>query len=127
MGFLDRLKDLVGGGPAAPTHVVGVPNRGAELTEPERVVEALIQVIDPEINIDIVNMGLIREVEVEGGTATVRMTLSTAGCPVGPMIVEQVEDAVRSAGFEPDVRLEFDPPWSPEDMTPEGRAMSRRR
>lgn len=82
----------------------------------------LSAVVDPELGIDIVSMGLVREVDVEGEVARVRMTLSTRGCPVGPSIVEQVEGALMGAGYTPEVTLEFDPPWTPADITAEGRA-----
>lgn len=87
---------------------------------------ALAGVVDPELGIDIVSMGLIREVVLSGTDAAVTMTLSTEGCPVGPMIVREVEEALRGVGYTPTVSLTFDPPWTASDMTPSARASLRR-
>jgi metal-sulfur cluster biosynthetic enzyme len=84
--------------------------------------DALRTVMDPELGMDIVSLGLVRSLEVERGLAAVRMTLSTRGCPVGPQIVEAVKAALGGAGVGAEVELEFDPPWSPDDMTPAAKA-----
>lgn len=81
-----------------------------------RVIERLREVIDPEVGLDIVSMGLIRGIVVEDGRAMLRMTLTTAGCPLAGIIGEQVEDAIRCCGLDPDVELEFVPPWTPEHI-----------
>lgn len=86
-----------------------------------RVLEKLAGIDDPELGVDIVNMGLIRSISLEGGTAFVVMTLSTPGCPVGPMIQAQVASALRELGYQPEVRLAFDPPWTPEAMSELGQ------
>lgn len=130
MGFLDKIKAMVAGDDAAP-HTIAPATLGhadpEDPLDPRHVIEALRQVIDPEVGVDIVNMGLVREVTVdEDRTAHVIMTLTTEGCPVGPAIVEEVAEAVAAAGFEPDLDLVFDPPWTPDDMTPEGRARAHR-
>lgn len=121
MSLFDRVKGWFGGAAGGQDGFVAEGDAA-------RVLDALKTVLDPEVGIDIVSMGLVREIDVDGeGNARVRMTLSTAGCPVGPMIQGQVEEAVRGAGFTPEVAMEFDPPWSPDDMTPEGRARLRAR
>lgn len=121
MSFFDTVRGLFTGDTPAPAGLAAAEGDAG------RVVAELLGVLDPELGIDIVNMGLVREVEIgEDGRARVRMTLSTPGCPVGPAIVEEVEEAVRAAGFEPDVEVEFDPPWSPDQMSAEGRARLRR-
>ena len=83
--------------------------------------DALRTVIDPELGVDIVSLGLVRELTVEGAKGDVRMTLSTKGCPVGPAIVAEVTDALRAVGVAAEVTLEFEPPWSPDDITAAGR------
>lgn len=83
--------------------------------------DALRTVIDPELGIDLVSLGMIREVRLDGDHAVVRMTLSTPGCPVARQIVAEVRDAVSKLGLQTTVSLEFDPPWDPEDMTSDAR------
>lgn len=80
--------------------------------------EALRGVVDPEVGVDIVSMGLIRQIAIEDGQARVDMTLSTRGCPVGDLLVGEVEAVIREAGLQPEVALVWDPPWSPADMDP---------
>lgn len=81
--------------------------------------EALMDVYDPEIGIDIVSMGLIYKVEVNPEhDVKVTMTLTFPGCPYGPSLIENVEDRIREI---PSVRnvsvnLTFEPPWSPDSM-----------
>jgi metal-sulfur cluster biosynthetic enzyme len=88
----------------------------SELT-PESVREAIRPVVDPEIFISIVDLGLIRDVVVAEGGAKVRvvMTLTTPFCPEGPMIVEQVKQIVASLPGvqESEVELVWNPPWDP--------------
>jgi len=89
----------------------------------EGVREVLRFVYDPELGMNIVDLGLVRGISVQDGEVTVRMTLSTPACPLAGVIVQGVEQAIR--GIESvesvDVQLEWDPPWSPEQISPEGR------
>ncbi|MFJ7980637.1 metal-sulfur cluster assembly factor [Lysinibacillus xylanilyticus] len=81
---------------------------------------ALENVIDPELGIDIVNLGLVYDVELdEEGVATVTMTLTSMGCPMGPVIVDQVNTAL---GELPEVKstnvnIIWNPPWSKDKMS----------
>lgn len=88
----------------------------------KKIVKALKGVVDPEIGVDVINLGLIYGIKVEGNVATIIMTLTTPFCPWGPMIISQVEDIVRALGFK-DVRIEvtFDPPWSTDMMSEEAK------
>lgn len=93
---------------------------------PEKVRESLKQVIDPELGIDIVSLGLVYDVKLEAGKVYVRMTLTSPGCPAGPMIVGQSRMALEDLGFkdpEIDIEVVFDPPWSPEKATEEVRLL----
>jgi metal-sulfur cluster biosynthetic enzyme len=89
----------------------------------EEVVEALRQVEDPELGMDIVDLGLMYDVEVEGPKVKVTYTLTSMGCPVGPMIDEQIGDVTRALPGVEDVETEltWDPPWSPEKMSDDAK------
>jgi metal-sulfur cluster biosynthetic enzyme len=87
------------------------------------VVEALRQVEDPELGMDIVDLGLLYEVEIEGPNVKVTHTLTSMGCPVGPMIQEDIDRVTRELpGVEAvDVELTFDPPWTPDKMSDDAK------
>ncbi len=92
----------------------------------EEVWEALKVVTDPEIGIDVVNLGLVYGVDIkESGDVHLRMTLTSMGCPATGLIEFQAKEAVGTVDGVGDVTLEwtFDPPWSPDRMTEEGRDM----
>jgi metal-sulfur cluster biosynthetic enzyme len=91
----------------------------AEITK-EQVMKVLERVNDPELRLNIVDLGLIYDVEIsDDNNVGVDMTLTTQACPVGPMIQMQAEAALKSiAGVnQVDVRIVFDPPWTPEKMS----------
>jgi metal-sulfur cluster biosynthetic enzyme len=89
----------------------------------EEVIDALRVVEDPELGMDIVDLGLLYDVEMEGPKAHVTFTLTSMGCPVGPMIEEQIRDTVASMeGVEEvETELTWDPPWSPEKMSDDAK------
>jgi metal-sulfur cluster biosynthetic enzyme len=89
----------------------------------EEVVEALRQVEDPELGMDIVDLGLMYDVELENGKVKVVHTLTSMGCPVGPMIQQQIDDVVRGLPGVEDVEVEltWDPPWTPEKMSEDAK------
>ena len=89
----------------------------------EQVVDALRAVEDPELGMDIVELGLLYDVEVEGPRVKVIHTLTSMGCPVGPMIQENVDQIVRAMPDveDVDVELTWDPPWSPEKMSEDAK------
>jgi metal-sulfur cluster biosynthetic enzyme len=86
----------------------------------EDVIEELTRVDDPEIGIDIVNLGLIYEVAVEDETARVWMTFTTPGCPVGPSLLDDVRNALESLPLikQVEITLVWDPPWDLSRMSP---------
>ena len=90
----------------------------------ESVREALRQVFDPEIGVNIVDLGLVYDIEADGNTILVIMTFTTEGCPAASRILIEVEDAIVNlpGNPEPDVRITFDPPWSPDMISPDGKA-----
>jgi metal-sulfur cluster biosynthetic enzyme len=89
----------------------------------DQVVDALRAVEDPELGMDIVELGLLYDVEVEGPKVKVIHTLTSMGCPVGPMIQENIDQIARSIPDVDDVEVEltWDPPWSPEKMSEDAK------
>jgi metal-sulfur cluster biosynthetic enzyme len=89
----------------------------------EEVVEALREVEDPELGMDIVELGLFYGAEVEGPNVKVQYTLTSMGCPAGPMIQEDIERVLRQIPGVEDVQSEltFDPPWTPERMSDDAK------
>jgi metal-sulfur cluster biosynthetic enzyme len=89
----------------------------------EEVVEVLRQVEDPELGMDIVDLGLLYDVEVEDSKVKVIHTLTSMGCPVGPMIQEQIDQVTRAVPGVEDVEVEltWDPPWTPEKMSDDAK------
>ncbi|NLG70042.1 MAG: metal-sulfur cluster assembly factor [Firmicutes bacterium] len=94
------------------------------LTE-DAVREALKQVVDPELGINVVDLGLVYGISIEGGRVHVRMTLTAIGCPLAFMVNQMVDQAVRQLPGvqEVEVELVWDPPWTPERMSEEARAL----
>ncbi len=89
----------------------------------DEVMDALRDVIDPELGLDFVELGLIYDVTIEDGTVSVLYTLTTPGCPIGPQVSEQIEEFVSDLDNVNDVRstLTFDPAWSPERMSDDAK------
>jgi metal-sulfur cluster biosynthetic enzyme len=89
----------------------------------EEVTDALTEVIDPELGLDFVELGLIYDVEVDGGTVDVTFTLTSPGCPIGPQVTEQIEEFVGEIDGVQEVRprMTFEPPWSPDKMSEDAK------
>jgi metal-sulfur cluster biosynthetic enzyme len=86
--------------------------------------QALARVVDPEIGLDIVALGLVYGVDVVDGRVHVRMTMTSAACPMGDMIVDDAQAALARAlppGVGADIDLVWDPPWSPARMSAAAR------
>jgi metal-sulfur cluster biosynthetic enzyme len=85
---------------------------------PERVTQALRDVFDPELGMSIVDLGLIYDVQIDGGRVRITMTLTTQGCPLHDSMSEWVRQAVgKIPGVEEvAVTITFEPPWSPDRM-----------
>jgi metal-sulfur cluster biosynthetic enzyme len=93
------------------------------MVDHDDVLEALSNVIDPELGLDFVELGLIYGVEIDGGDVTITFTLTTPACPIGPQVSEQMEEFV---GELPGVEsvtpvMVFSPPWSPEKMSEDAK------
>jgi metal-sulfur cluster biosynthetic enzyme len=96
-----------------------------ETLNSEAVIEVLKNVFDPEIPVNVVDLGLIYDVKVEEGNVFVQMTLTAPGCGMGPFIAQQAEWAVAELDGVDDVEVEmvFDPPWTPELITEDGKKL----
>jgi metal-sulfur cluster biosynthetic enzyme len=89
----------------------------------EDVQEALTNVIDPELGLDFVELGLVYEVAVEGEEVFITFTLTSPGCPIGPQVTEQMEEYVGELEGVSRVypKMVFTPPWTPELMSEEAK------
>jgi len=89
----------------------------------DQINSCLESVIDPELGINVVDLGLIYDVRIEPGKISIDMTLTTPGCPLAAMIASQVEESLRQAfeGTEIDVNLVWDPPWTPDRLSDEAK------
>jgi metal-sulfur cluster biosynthetic enzyme len=87
------------------------------------VLKILKSVVDPEININIVDLGLIYNVDVNGSDVKIKMTLTTPHCPLSKMIVDDAKMKIKelSGVKNTEVELVFDPPWSPERLSAEAK------
>ena len=96
-----------------------------ELTEGD-VIEALRDVYDPEIPVNVVDLGLVYDVRVDDGNKVrVQMTLTAPGCGMGPYIAQQAEWRLAEINGVEDVEVEivFDPPWTPDRITEDGKKL----
>jgi metal-sulfur cluster biosynthetic enzyme len=103
---------------ASPDETAGAPTE-------EQVLEALRNVFDPELGINIVDLGLVYEVTVDpSGDIDITYSLTTMGCPIGPMIEDQMGGFLAALPGVGEVRPEMviRPPWSPEMMSDEAKA-----
>ncbi len=89
----------------------------------DEVVEALREVEDPELGMDIVELGLLYDVEVDGPKVKVTHSLTSMGCPAGPMIQDGIYDAAQRVPGVEDVEIEltWEPPWTPELMSDDAK------
>jgi metal-sulfur cluster biosynthetic enzyme len=89
----------------------------------EDVQDALTNVIDPELGLDFVELGLIYDVEIEGSDVHVTFTLTSPGCPIGPQVSEQIEEFVSELEGVESVRstMVFTPAWTPERMSEDAK------
>ena len=89
----------------------------------EDVYEALEEVIDPELGLDFVSLGLVYDVAIEDSAVDINFTLTTPACPIGPQVSEQMIEFVGDLEGVEKVRpnMTFDPPWSPEMMSEDAK------
>ena len=98
----------------------------AKITE-KSIREALIDVLDPELNISIVDLGLVYKVDIKkDNRVEITMTLTTIGCPLFSLIEEEVRSKLKKIGVKENlIKLElvWNPPWSMDRMSPKAKAM----
>jgi metal-sulfur cluster biosynthetic enzyme len=89
----------------------------------EEVRDALTNVIDPELGLDFVELGLVYDIELEGDEVFVTFTLTSPGCPIGPQVTEQMEEYVGELDGVARVypKMVFTPPWTPEMMSEDAK------
>ena len=93
------------------------------MIDQDDVLEALSNVIDPELGLDFVELGLVYDVGIEGGTVNITFTLTTPACPIGPQVSEQMKEFVGELdGVEEVVpSMVFTPPWTPDKMSEDAK------
>ncbi len=116
----------------APGAAAG-PSGGSGMTDVQldEVEEALRDVVDPELGVNIVDLGLIYDLQLAGEKLTIDMTLTSAACPLTDMIEDQINSALTGPDSTTDLVSEFTinwvwlPPWGPEKITEDGRDQLR--
>jgi len=93
------------------------------MVDEDDVIDALSNVIDPELGLDFVELGLVYGVEIDAGTVNITFTLTTPACPIGPQVSEQMKEFVGEVeGVEEVVpNMVFSPPWTPERMSEDAK------
>ena len=91
----------------------------------EDVEEAMRDVVDPELGINVVDLGLLYGVTIEGSDVTLDMTLTSAACPLTDVITDQTEQALEGLASEVAINWVWMPPWGPDKITDDGREMLR--
>src|SRR5688500_2990094 len=89
----------------------------------DEVEEALTNVIDPELGLDFVELGLVYEIEVEGPEVFITFTLTSPGCPIGPQVSDQMKEFVSELDGVQEVhpKMVFSPPWTPDMMSEDAK------
>jgi metal-sulfur cluster biosynthetic enzyme len=96
---------------------------GKTMADDAALLDALRDVVDPELMINIVDLGLVYDIEQVDNKVTVNMTLTSPACPAGPQIIQQAKMALEKLAdvSEAEIKLVMSPPWSPDRMTDEAR------
>ena len=100
-----------------------VDDSGTSAALKPRIVEALSTVFDPEIPVNVVDLGLVYDLQVDGNDVDIKMTLTFAGCGMGPYIAQQAEWRVAEIETVDDVNVEmiYEPPWTPDLISEDGK------
>jgi metal-sulfur cluster biosynthetic enzyme len=89
----------------------------------EQVIDALKQVLDPELFVNVVDLGLIYQVDIQEGVVSVDMGMTSPACPAGPQLVAQSTKAIESLaeGTKANIKIVLTPPWTPDRMSEAAR------
>jgi metal-sulfur cluster biosynthetic enzyme len=111
-------------GPPGTPHPAEAPDAPDRETLKEQVLEVLKEVHDPELGVNIVDLGLVYGVEIDGGTVHITYTLTTMGCPIGPLIEAEMKQFLSGVDGISEVNAEMvlRPAWTPEMMSDEAKA-----
>ena len=86
------------------------------------IINELKAVYDPEIGVNIVDLGLIYEIEEKAENEVhIKMTLTSPACPLGPQIIEEIKQKLGSMGITANIEITFNPPWGPDKMSEEAK------
>ena len=120
----DPVEDVVRGAAGMPEPP---PASAGETPALEDLEEAMRDVVDPELGINVVDLGLVYGMAVDDRVATIDMTLTSAACPLTDVIEEQARAALTGSGMVDDIRINWVwmPPWGPEKITEDGREQLR--
>ena len=88
----------------------------------EKIIEKLRTVFDPEISVNIYDLGLIYDFQLNGSNVDITMTFTSMTCPAGPMIEQSVKEAMSSLGMETNINIVWEPAWSPDQMNDPAKA-----
>ncbi|MBU5688466.1 MAG: metal-sulfur cluster assembly factor [Candidatus Aenigmarchaeota archaeon] len=89
-----------------------------------QVMKKLKECYDPEIPINIVDLGLVYDVKIEGKNVYIKMTLTSIGCPLAGFISEDIQNKIKELGAENvEVEIVWDPPWTPDKMSKQAKAI----
>jgi metal-sulfur cluster biosynthetic enzyme len=93
------------------------------MPDQETIYAALKQIYDPEVGINIVDMGLIYSLDIEDNKVDLTMTLTSPGCPVGPQILGQIDSTIKALDNvqDVDIKVVWSPPWSPDMLSEEAK------
>jgi metal-sulfur cluster biosynthetic enzyme len=93
------------------------------MPDQETIYAALKQIYDPEVGINIVDMGLIYSLDIEDNKVDLTMTLTSPGCPAGPQILGQIDSAIKALDNvqDVDIKVVWSPPWSPDMLSEEAK------
>jgi metal-sulfur cluster biosynthetic enzyme len=89
----------------------------------EQVLEALKQVLDPELFVNVVDLGLIYKIDIQDKTVSIDMSMTSPACPAGPQLVAQSKKAIEAIeeGTQANIQIVLTPPWTPDRMTQDAR------